>query len=90
MAADLGIIDAVVSQLTLTIFMLAYAIGPLLLGPLSETIGRSPVLLASNVFFLSWTLGCGLARNKAQLSAFRFLAGIGGNAPLAVGGGVIR
>ncbi|KAB8205446.1 major facilitator superfamily domain-containing protein [Aspergillus parasiticus] len=89
MATDLGIRNAVVSQLTLTIFMLAYAIGPLLLGPLSETIGRSPVLLASNVFYLAWTLGCGLARNKAELIAFRFLAGIGGSAPLAVGAGVI-
>ncbi|KAE8330198.1 major facilitator superfamily domain-containing protein [Aspergillus sergii] len=89
MAADLGIRNAVVSQLTLTIFMLAYAIGPLLLGPLSETIGRSPVLLASNVFYLAWTLGCGLERNKAELIAFRFLAGIGGRAPLAVGAGVI-
>ncbi|KAK6813636.1 hypothetical protein RU639_010277 [Aspergillus parasiticus] len=89
MATDLGIRNAVVSQLTLTIFMLAYAIGPLLLGPLSETSGRSPVLLASNVFYLAWTLGCGLARNKAELIAFRFLAGIGGSAPLAVGAGVI-
>ncbi|KAB8225096.1 major facilitator superfamily domain-containing protein [Aspergillus novoparasiticus] len=76
MAADLGIRNAMASQLTLTIFVLAYAIGPLLLGPLSETIGRSPVLLASNV-------------NKAELIAFRFLAGIGGSAPLAVGAGVI-
>ncbi|KAE8136466.1 major facilitator superfamily domain-containing protein [Aspergillus pseudotamarii] len=89
MSADLGIINAVVSQLTFTIFMLAYAIGPLLLGPLSETIGRSPVLLASNVFFLAWTLGCGLARNKAELITFRFLAGIGGSVPLAVDAGVI-
>ncbi|KAJ1716677.1 MFS multidrug transporter [Aspergillus flavus] len=78
-----------VSQLTFTIFMLAYAIGPLLLGPLSETIGRSPVLLASNVFYLARTLGCGLARNKAELIAFIFLAGVGGSAPLAVGAGVI-
>ncbi|KAE8420816.1 major facilitator superfamily domain-containing protein [Aspergillus pseudocaelatus] len=68
-------------------FMLAYAIGPLLLGPLSEAIGRSPVLLASNVFYLAWTLGCGPARKKSELIAFRFLAGIGGSAPLAVGAG---
>ncbi|KAE8362914.1 major facilitator superfamily domain-containing protein [Aspergillus caelatus] len=89
MAADLNIIDAAVSQLTFTIFMLAYAIGPLLLGPLSEAIGRSPVLLASNVFYLAWTLGCGPARNKSELITSRFLAGIGGSAPLAVGAGVI-
>ncbi|KAF7627758.1 hypothetical protein AFLA_003132 [Aspergillus flavus NRRL3357] len=59
MAADLGIGNVVVPQLTFTIFMLAYAIGPLLPGLLSETIGRSPVLLASNVFYLPRTLGVG-------------------------------
>ncbi|KAE8154174.1 major facilitator superfamily domain-containing protein [Aspergillus avenaceus] len=90
MSADLGIKEPVVSQLTLTIFMLAYAIGPLLFGPLSETIGRSPVLLVANVFFLLWTLACGLSRTVPEMIAFRLLAGIGGSAPLAVGGGVIR
>ncbi|EIT77444.1 synaptic vesicle transporter SVOP [Aspergillus oryzae 100-8] len=80
MAADLGIGNVVVPQLTFTIFMLAYAIGPLLPGLLSETIGRSPVLLASNVFYLPRTL---------ELIAFKFLAGVGGSAPLAVGAGLI-
>jgi MFS family permease len=38
---------------------------------------------------LFFNLGCGLARTKEQLIVFRFLAGIGGSAPLSVGGGVL-
>jgi MFS family permease len=38
---------------------------------------------------LFFNLGCGLARTKQQLIAFRFLAGLGGSAPLAIGGGVL-
>ena len=32
----------------------------------------------------AWNLGCGFSQNVNQLIAFRFLAGIGGSAPLAV------
>lgn len=35
-------------------------------------------------FRLAFNLGCGFAQNKAELTALRFLAGLGGGAPLAV------
>ena len=34
--------------------------------------------------FLVWNLVCGFAQTKEQLIAFRFLAGLGGSAPLSV------
>lgn len=73
----------------LSIFVLAYAIGPLFLGPLSEIYGRVIVLQLSNLFFLAFNIGCGFAQTKDQLIAFRFLSGLGGSAPLALGGGVL-
>ena len=88
-AADLGITQEFESQLVLSIFILGYAVGPLLFGPLSEEYGRVPVLQLSNIFFLAWNLGCGFAQTKGQMLAFRFLSGLGGSAPLAVGGGVL-
>ena len=36
-----------------------------------------------------WNLACGFAQSKNELIAFRFLAGLGGSAPLAIGGGVV-
>jgi MFS family permease len=41
------------------------------------------------LYRLVWNTACGFAHSKNELIAFRFLAGLGGSAPLAVGGGVI-
>ncbi|THC97100.1 hypothetical protein EYZ11_003418 [Aspergillus tanneri] len=87
--ADFNIQDEVISQLTLSIFVLAYAVGPLFLGPLSEIYGRVIVLQLANLFYLVFNIACGVAQNKAQMIVFRFLAGLGGSAPLAIGGGVL-
>ncbi|KAI0050075.1 MFS general substrate transporter [Auriscalpium vulgare] len=84
-----GITSSAIAAMTISVFVLAYAVGPLFLGPLSEMYGRAPVLQISNMWYFAWNLGCGFAQNTGQLIAFRFLAGLGGSAPLAVGGGTV-
>lgn len=88
-AHEFQITNEVEKSLTLSIFVLAYAIGPLFLGPLSELYGRVIILQTSNLLYLFFNLGCGLAQTKEQMIAFRFLSGLGGSAPLALGGGVL-
>lgn len=86
---EFNITNEVILSLTLSIFVLAYAVGPLFLGPISEIVGRVKVLQISNLLYLFFNLGCGLAQSTTQLIIFRFLAGLGGSAPLALGGGVL-
>ncbi|KAF9531460.1 MFS polyamine transporter [Crepidotus variabilis] len=88
-AQDLGLTSQAIIAMITSIFLLGYVLGPLVLAPLSEIYGRSRVLQFANLFFLAWNLGCGFAQTKEQLLAFRFLAGLGGSAPLAIGGGVL-
>lgn len=88
-AKEFNLTNEIELAMTLSIFVLAYAIGPLFLGPLSEMYGRVIVLQLSNLLYLFFNLGCGLAQSKGQLIAFRFLSGLGGSAPLALGGGVL-
>ena len=88
-AAEFKITSEVEQQMVLSVFVLAYAIGPLFLGPLSEIYGRVPVLQLANLFFLVFNTACGGSRNKGEMIAFRFLSGLGGSAPLAIGGGVL-
>ncbi|OCH91714.1 MFS polyamine transporter [Obba rivulosa] len=88
-AEQFGITSNVVEALVTSIFVCAYALGPLVLGPLSEMFGRSRVLQLANLWYLAWNLGCGFSQNTGQLLAFRFLAGLGGSAPLSIGGGVL-
>ena len=88
-AMDFNITDEVEQQMVLSVFILAYAVGPLFLGPLSEIHGRVPVLQLANLFFLVFNSAAGASKNKGEMIAFRFLSGLGGSAPLAVGGGVL-
>lgn len=70
------------------IFLIGYCIGPLVFSPLSETIGRKPVLLWSFSVFLLGTIGCALAPNWTSLLVFRVICGTMAAAPQTVVGGV--
>ncbi|KAG1892583.1 multidrug resistance protein 4 [Suillus subluteus] len=88
-AIKFSITDSTVMALTLSIFLLSFAIGPLFAAPLSEVYGRVWVLHLANLFFFTFNLGCALSRNTVSFIVFRFLAGLAGSAPIACGGGVV-
>jgi hypothetical protein len=89
LAIKYGLTNPTLVALTLTIFVLSMAIGPLVLAPMSEIYGRAGVcwhpatVLASlddfqvlhigNLFFLCFNLGCALAPSASSLIVFRFL-----------------
>jgi multidrug resistance protein len=72
-----------------SVFVLGFALGPLLLAPLSEMYGRTIVYHVTNVFFLIFTIGCAVAKDMGMLVAFRFLAGFAGVAVITCGSGSI-
>lgn len=86
---EFHITSSVEESLMLSVFVLAYAIGPLFLAPLSEMFGRKIILQTANIFFIIFTVACAVAQNRIQLSIFRFFAGLGGSAPLTIGGGTV-
>jgi multidrug resistance protein len=75
--------------MTLTIFLLSYAVGPLVLAPLSEMYGRTWVLHIGNLLSIAFNIGCAYAPTTGALIGFRFLAGLSGSAPIACGGGSV-
>ncbi|KAH0829714.1 hypothetical protein AYO21_10620 [Fonsecaea monophora] len=89
MAEEFDEENLVVVSLSVSVFLLGFVVGPLILGPLSELYGRRVVLGSCNLFFFVWQIGCALAPNTASLIVFRLLAGIGGSGPLTLGGGII-
>ncbi|BGP07027.1 hypothetical protein JCM10049v2_002857 [Rhodotorula toruloides] len=88
-AQKLHITNEVEIQMSTSIFVLAFAISPLVFGPASELFGRIRVLQLANVLYLIFNLVCAFATTKSQFIAFRFFAGFGGGAPLAIGAGVL-
>jgi Major Facilitator Superfamily len=83
-ADEFGISTSIEKVLIMSIFLLAYAVGPFVIGPLSEVFGRVVVLQSANMVFLLFNFVCGFAKTKEQMMAFRFLSGLGGSAPQAV------
>lgn len=73
----------------LSIYILGYAFGPLVVGPMSETYGRSPVYNTGNVLFIIFTVCTALSNGIGMMMAFRFLMGIAGSVPITIGSGSI-
>lgn len=71
-----------------SLYLVGFAIGPLIFGPLSEHLGRKPVLVGTCFGYLVFTLGCALSPNFGALLAFRLLCGINAACPNAVLGGL--
>lgn len=70
-----------------SVYVLGFAVGPLVLAPLSEMYGRVPVYHVCNVCFVAFTVACAVAPSLEALIVFRFFAGSFGSAPLTNGGG---
>ncbi len=81
---ELHIPSGVDQQLVLSIFLLACALGPFVLSPCSEIWGRMPVIRLGNLIFILFTTLCGFSTSQSQITAFRFLAGLGGSASVGV------
>ncbi|KAJ6561452.1 major facilitator superfamily domain-containing protein [Mycena vulgaris] len=88
-AVKYGITNETIIAMTLSIFLISFALGPLFLAPLSEMYGRRWVLNLGNLITIAFNIGCAFAPNTAALLIFRFLVGFSGSAPIACGGGVI-
>lgn len=86
---DFGEDSVTKAALPVSIFLLGYAVGPLILSPLSELYGRHIVITSASAFFCIWLIGCALAPSLSSLAFFRFLCGVGGSASQTVGGAII-
>lgn len=86
---DLGA-SASAGQLTLTGCMLGIAAGQLLIGPLSDALGRRRPLLAGLIGYIAASLACGLAPSIGTLIALRFIQGIVGGAGVVIARAIVR
>lgn len=88
-AVDLNTSSAAV-QLTLTGTLIGLALGQLVIGPLSDIVGRrKPLIIGTGVHVLA-SLLCLIAPNVAVLGAFRGLQGLGAAAAAVVAMAVVR
>ena len=63
--------------LTMSVFIFAAAIFPLVSGPAADRVGRRPVLLTGLIFFAIGSTFCALSQNAIQMILSRFIQGVG-------------
>ena len=82
--------DAGRVQLTMTLNLVAYALAQLFYGPLSDRVGRRPVLLAGMIGFAVASIACAAASSIEGLITARMLQGVTACAEAVIGYAVIR
>lgn len=75
--------------LGVSLFVLGFAIGPLLWAPLSEMFGRQILFIITYGALTAFNAGAAGAKNIETLLVLRFFAGAFGSSPLTNAGGVI-
>ena len=78
------------AQLALSLSILANAVANLAYGPLSDRLGRRPVLLVGLAAFIVGSLGCALAPTIHLLVAGRIVQSIGGAAGMVLARAIVR
>jgi DHA1 family bicyclomycin/chloramphenicol resistance-like MFS transporter len=82
--------DSGAAQLTLSAFLLGFALAMLAHGPLSDRFGRRPVLTGALLVYLAATLACALAPSMELLILARFLQALGACAGAVIGRAIVR
>jgi len=87
-AEEFGI-GTVTSTLGTSLFVLGYAVGPLIWGPASEFAGRKYPLMVSYGIFAIFAIPVAVAQNVETIMICRFIGGVGASGPLAICGGAL-
>lgn len=75
---------------TISLFILGFVLGPLLFGPMSDRVGRRPILLAGLALFTLAGLACALAPNMPVLLISRLVQGAAAGAAAAMPIAIVR
>lgn len=87
--AEFGISRALLSQ-SLAFYLAAFAISTLVLGPLSDRLGRRQVMLGTLLFYIAASFGCAMATDYSSFLLFRLLQGAAAGGGLVAGRAMIR
>jgi MFS transporter, DHA1 family, multidrug resistance protein len=82
--------DAGQVQLTLSVFLVGFALGQIVYGPVADQYGRKPVLLVGLILFVAASLGCMIATSVGWLIAARFVQAVGACAAVVLARAIVR
>src|SRR6202051_4071733 len=77
-------------QLTISSYLIGFAAGQIVYGPVSDRVGRRPVILAALVLYGVATIVCAVAQSIEVLIAVRFVQALGGAGAIVLARAVVR
>lgn len=87
---SIGTTESTDNQLLITMIFLGLGIGPLLFGPISDSLGRKPIVYAGFVVFIIASFICVNATSLEVMIAGRILQGIGLSASRTISIAMVR
>lgn len=82
--------DAATVQLTLSAYLIGYAAGQIFHGPLSDRLGRRPVLLAGLFGFIAASVLCAVSVSVEMMIVARFIQGLAASGPIVLARSIAR
>jgi DHA1 family bicyclomycin/chloramphenicol resistance-like MFS transporter len=77
-------------QLTISAYLIGFAVGQIGYGPISDRHGRKPVLLCAIALYCVASLACALAPSVELLIAARFVQALGGSGGIVLARAMVR
>jgi len=78
------------AQMTLSTYILGFALGQLLYGPMADSLGRKPVVLGGTLVFAGAAAACAMAQSIDHLIVMRFFHGLAAAAASVVINALMR
>jgi len=82
--------DASAVQWTLSAYLVGFAIGQIIYGPISDKYGRKPTVLIALALFSAGSLACAVAPNINTLIAARTVQALGGCGAIVMARAIVR
>ena len=78
------------AQMTLSTYILGFALGQLLYGPMADSLGRKPVILGGTLVFAGAAAACAMSQSIDHLIVMRFFHGLAAAAASVVINALMR
>ena len=86
---EFGSSSTLLASFVVSVYLLGFVFGPLVVAPASEIWGRLPVYHVGNIGFLIFCIAAAVADSLPSFCVFRFFQGVFGAVPLTNGGATI-
>jgi|SRR5690554_1839228 len=78
------------AEISISIFLAGFAVGQLICGPLSDRLGRKPVLLTGLLVFVTASVMLAFASSLSEFFVWRFIQALGGGASVVNSSAIVR